>query len=266
MLPVALFCGLWYAIAGWRPFYGLHDIPIMEPLFVALPIGLMMGDVPQALILGCSISMMYVGMLAPGSELPADKSLAGLVGVSIGLAIGADAEMAVVLAVPFGVFGVFLNTLRRMINGKFAHNADACPLKCDTKGIARNAILYPFLMNLITKFPVAFCIVYFGADVAEGVIGAMPEWVMNGLSVAGGMLPAIGFGLLLMIMGRAAIFPFFFLGFFFVQYLGLNTIAAVCFAAPIAVIITLMSKENQDEVLAKTQKMLPSDDDDDDEE
>lgn len=266
MLPVALFCGLWYAITGWRPGYGTHSM-FMEPLFCALPIGILMGNVPQAMILGAAIGMMYVGMIAPGSELPSDKALAGIVGVSIGLAINADPATAVLLAVPFGVFGTFLNTLRRLINGKFVHQADACAVKCDTKGIARNGILYPLIMNLVTKGPVAFIIVYFGADVAQALIEKFPAWVMHGMSVAGGVLPAIGFGLLLMIMGRPAIFPFFFLGFFFVKYFSLSTTAAVCFGLPIAIIIVLMMKESQDETLGKAQKLITvtSDDDDDEE-
>lgn len=56
MLPVAIFCGFWYGIGRWRLCYGTHDIPFMEPLFVALPIGLIMGNVPQALIIGAAIS------------------------------------------------------------------------------------------------------------------------------------------------------------------------------------------------------------------
>lgn len=264
MLPVALFCGIWYSIAGWRPGYGTHSM-IMEPLFAALPIGIIMGNIPQAMILGAAISMMYVGMIAPGSELPSDKALAGLVGIPIALAVGADASTAVLLAVPFGVLGTFLNTVRRLLNGKCAHNADVCAASGKIGGIGVNAVLYPFLINFITKFPVAFAIVFFGAEVAESVISVLPEWIMNGLSVAGGVLPAIGFGLLLLIMGRPTIFPFFFLGFFFVKYFGLNTTAAVCFALPMAVIITLMTKEAQDEVLLKAKKAETSGDDEDDE-
>lgn len=267
MLPVALFCGLWYAISGWRPGYGTHDM-FMLPLFASLPIGLIMGKVPEAMMYGSAISMMYVGMVAPGSELPADSALAGLVGIPIALAIGADTATAVLIAVPFGVFGVFLNTLRRIINGRFATYADKCAMKADTAGISRAAILFPLLMNLITKFPVAFGIVYFGADAAQKVVDLCPKWIMHGFSVAGGLLPAIGFGILLLVMGKKSLFAFFFIGFFMVEYLHLSTIAIVCFAIPVAFAVVLISMEQEEQVLKQAAKIASknsSDDDDDDE-
>lgn len=264
MLLVALFAGLWYTFAGWRPGYSTHEI-WMFPLIVAWPIGIIMGDVPNAMILGSAISMMYVGLIAPGAEMPADMSLAGLIGIPIGLSIGADPGTAVMIAVPFGVLGVFLNQIRRTINSKFAHMADKYALVCNEKGITRCAIWYPLLMNFVLKFPPAFLIVYFGADLAKGIINMLPHWMLNGISVAGGILPAIGFAIILRMIGKKSIFPFFFIGFFLVQYFKVSTIAAACFAIPIAIVIVLLTKENQDEVMTKTQALLAVNTQNDDE-
>lgn len=264
MLSVALFAGIWYAFAGWRPGYSTHEI-WMFPLFVALPIGFLMGDVNQAMIIGCAISMMYVGLVAPGSEMPADMSLAGLIGIPIALSIGADTGTAVAIAVPFGVLGVFLNQLRRIINANFAHRADKYALEGNTKEITRCAVWYPLIMNLVLKFPPAFIGVYFGAEVVDKFIKLLPEWMLNGLSVAGGIMPAIGFAVLIRMISKKSIFPFFFIGFFLVQYFHISTIAAACFGIPVAVIIVLMQKESQEAVLAKTMAKQGVDDDDDDE-
>lgn len=73
MLGVAIFCGLYYAFAGWRPLYLTHSIWLF-PLTSALPIGLLMGDVKGAMILGAAISMLYVGLIAPGAEISADAA------------------------------------------------------------------------------------------------------------------------------------------------------------------------------------------------
>ena len=102
MLGVAIFCGLYYAFAGWRPLYLTHSIWLF-PLTSALPIGLLMGDVKGAMILGAAISMLYVGLIAPGAEISADGCAAGIIGVAVGLAIGADTGTAIAIAVPFGV-------------------------------------------------------------------------------------------------------------------------------------------------------------------
>lgn len=262
MFYVALFAGLWYTFAGWRPGYSTHEI-WMFPLTVALPIGLIMGDVPGAMILGSAIGMLYVGLVAPGSETPADMSLAGLIGISIGLSIDADPGTAIMIAVPFGVLGVFLNQIRRTVNAKFAHMADKYALACDEKGIARCAILHPLIMNFILKFPPAFMTVYYGAAVVEKFINMLPVWMLNGIAVAGGVLPAIGFAIIINMIGKRSIFPFFFLGYFLVQFFQVSTIAAACFGIPMAIIIVLMTKENQDEVLSQTNKLLEGSSDED---
>lgn len=263
MLGVALFAGIWYSIAGWRPGYSTHEI-WMFPLFCALPIGLIMGDVSGAMIIGCAISMMYVGMVAPGSEMPADMSLAGLIGIPIALSIGADTGTAIAIAVPFGVLGVFLNQIRRIINANFAHMADKCALKGDTRGITSCAMWYPLIMNFVTKFPFAFIGVYYGSTVIENLLAILPEWVLNGLSVAGGVMPAIGFAVLIRILSdRKSIFPFFFLGFFLVQFFEVSSIAAACFGIPIAVIIVLMQKDIQEEILVQVKSTANADEEDD---
>lgn len=263
MLWVALFCGLWYGFAGWRPGYSTHEI-WMFPLLPALPIGLLMGDLSNAIIIGCAISMMYVGLVAPGSEMPADMSLAGLIGIPIALAIGADTGTAVAIAVPFGVLGVFLNQIRRIINGNLAHKSDKYALDGNTRGITGCAIWWPLVINMVTKFPFAFAAVYFGPSVVETVINVLPDFVLNGFSAAGGLMPAIGFAVLIRLIATPSIFPFFFIGFFMVKIFSISSIQAACLGIPMAVIIVLMMKESQDETVRRAVTLASTADDDDD--
>lgn len=265
MLAVAIFCGLWYTFAGWRPCYLTHNI-WLSPLVSALPIGILMGDVPGAMILGSAIGMLYVGLVAPGSEIPADQSSAGLVGVAIGLAIGADTGTAIALAVPIGSMGVFLNTLRRILNARVAHMADKHALNGNVKGIRNCAIWWPLFINFITKFPIMFIMIYFGTDVIEALLKIVPQWIMSGLSVAGGMMPAIGFAILINVIAKRSIMPFFFLGFFVVKIFGCSALQLACLGIPMAVAIVLLTKDSEDTTVKRALQTCGagnSDDDDD---
>lgn len=267
MLGVAIFCGLWYAFAGWRPCYLTHTI-WLAPLTAALPIGIIMGDIPNAMILGSAIGMLYVGLVAPGAEIPADTSSAGLIGIAIGLAIGADTGTAIAIAVPFGVLGVFLNTLRRIINARFAHMADKHALTGNIDGIRNCAVWWPLALNLATKFPPMFIAIYFGTGVVEKVIDALPAWVMTGFSAAGSMMPAIGFAILISAIAKRSILPFFFLGFFVVKIFGCSALQLTCLGVPIVVAIVLMAKDQEDAMVNRALAgggSLADDDDDDDE-
>lgn len=101
------------------------------------------------------------------------------------------------------MLGVFLNTLRRIINARFAHMADKYALEGNTKGIRNCAIWWPLAMNIVTKFPFMFVAVYYGTTVIDKLVDVLPAWVMTGFSVAGGMMPAIGFAILINVIGQA---------------------------------------------------------------
>ncbi len=64
----------------------------------------------------------------------------------------------------------------------------------------------PLLMGLIT-----FLALLLGADVMKSFLDQIPEWVNTGLQVAGNMLPALGFALLMSVMFNKKVAPYFFL-------------------------------------------------------
>ena len=65
--------------------------------------------------------------------------------------------------------------------------------------------------------------------------------------MVGGILPALGVGMLLNFLGQKKILPFFFLGFFLAQFLGLSTMAITIFGAIIAFIIYLFGENKEKE-------------------
>ena len=60
-LLLAVVAGLWYWYAMCRVGYTLQHI-FCQPLVMAVPFGLIMGDLSTALIIGAGIEMMYVGL------------------------------------------------------------------------------------------------------------------------------------------------------------------------------------------------------------
>ena len=66
---------------------------------------------------------------------------------------------------------------------------------------------------------VAFGVVYFGAAKAAEYVHFVPKWISEGLGMAGGLMPAIGFGILLNIMLRKEYVAYYILGFILAAYL-----------------------------------------------
>ena len=82
-----------------------------------------------------------------------------------------------------------------------------------------------------------FVIGFAGAMSAEGlekVISLIPAWLNTGLSVAGAMLPAIGFAMILNVMAKKELIPFVLLGYCAIAYFKLPnclTISTKAFTA-----------------------------------
>ena len=76
----------------------------------------------------------------------------------------------------------------------------------DTRGIER--VNYLALLALGTfYFLCAFLPIYFGAEHAKTIIDVLPQRLIDGLGVAGGIMPAIGFAVLLKIMMKKRLHP-----------------------------------------------------------
>ena len=82
---------------------------------------------------------------------------------------------------------------------------------------------------------VGFCTIYFGSSVVENVLNNIPEVVMKSLEVAGGLLPAVGFALLLQPMMTSKNSLYFFLGFIMVA--SQSVLAVTAFGVVVAFIV-----------------------------
>ena len=77
------------------------------------------------------------------------------------------------------------------------HRVDNAVSKMNRGAIIRNNTIYPMLMNILLYGVPTFLAVYFGADFVANIIESIPEKIISGLAVGGGMIGAVGFALLL---------------------------------------------------------------------
>ena len=79
------------------------------------------------------------------------------------------------------------------------HKADKFAEECNTSGIERINYLGMALL-FVFYFVVTFLPISLGAEAAKEIVELLPEWLIAGFGVAGGLMPAIGFAMLLNIM------------------------------------------------------------------
>ena len=245
MLIVSIFTGIYYWIMKTDVGYAITHA-IRQPLFSALLIGLVMGDVKQAGIIGAAVQILYIGSVAAGSNLPADDCLAGLIAIPIALKSGLSPELAIAIAVPVGVMGVFVDQLRKTINVIFVHMADKYAEEGNTRQITLCNVLYPTLLSFFMRFPIPFLANLYGADAVKSFMDTVPQWIIHGFSVAGGLLPALGFALTMFVIGRKEMLPWFFIGYFMIRFSGMPVIGAAIFGLCAVLLITMYKRKSEE--------------------
>lgn len=203
------------------------------------------GDLKQGLIIGGGIAAAFAGIIAPGGNLPTDSALAATTVIPIALATGLSAEQAIAFAVPMGLVGSFVTNLRKIVNVIFVHRADKCAENGDSAGLTRCAIIYPPLIELPLLFLPVFLVVMFGQDAMLAFMNSVPTWVMHGLEVAGGVMPAIGFALIMNMIGKPKMIPYTIVGFILVKCMGLNNITAGLMAGCAAFLVVMAKRDRE---------------------
>lgn len=209
---------------------------LSRPLISGTIVGIILGDVKTGIIIGSAVQALYLSLIVPGGVASADITFVAYPAIAIAMLSGADADVAVALAATIGLLGVTLFNLIETVNTFWNHLADKYAEKNDLKGFWRANALYPQITTFALRFIPTFLAVYFGAQYAENFLNAIPPSLMQIMGTLGGILPAVGIGLLLsQIMKERTLVVYFLVGFVCVVFLNLNMIALTIVGAAIAV-------------------------------
>ena len=219
----------------------------LYPIWSGFLVGLVMGRPMEGMMLAAAINLPYIGFITAGGSMPGNAMFAGSVGTAFGLVSGLPVEQVMTISVLLGSVAVMAWNAYMTINSVWVHMAEKAAAKGNLKMVRFFNYVPSFFVSFILNGIPALLIVIYG-QVAGEWLAAMPQWIMDAFSLVGGILPALGVGMLLNFMGQKKILPFFFLGFFLAQFLGLNTMAVTVFGAIIAFILYLFGEKKETEV------------------
>lgn len=225
----ALILALYYGLFSTKCLILLIG-PQMYGSIIGLFVGLIMGDASKGIAIGAAIHTIYLGVVQYGGTVPSDQFLACIIAIPLAMSAGLDTNTAVALAATFGALGVAFDTIWKTINTSvWSPYIDKCVEKLDYKGILRGAGLFPILTSIVLRAPIVFLLLYFGADTVGWLVDNLPQKLLHGFSVMGSILPAMGFGIFINILGRPIQIPFFICGFFVMKLLNLPVLGCAVF-------------------------------------
>jgi len=210
---------------------------LSRPLVLGPLVGLTLGDPVQGVIIGATLELIFMGNIKIGAAIPPDVITGGVLGTAFAIMSGKGPAIALAIAVPVSILaemilsGLFV--LRSIFNSSFNKFAEEGNYRKIELLHVSSGLLKPLLMGLLT-----FLALFLGTDIMKSFLDSIPAWVQSGLQVAGNMLPAVGFALLMNLMFNQKAAAYFFLGFILASYLKLPMIAIGGLGVITAIIIT----------------------------
>ncbi|EMI5491503.1 PTS sugar transporter subunit IIC [Providencia stuartii] len=221
---------------------------LVKPSMAGFFAGLIMGDVTTGLFIGGTLNLLVLGVGNFGGASIPDYMTGAVLGTTFAIMSGEGAEFGATIAVPIGLLMVQLDILARFTNTFIHHKADSL--------IERGNIKLASRMNLVGQLPISlsrmipvFLALVLGSAFVNNVVQHVPESIMNGLKVSGGMLPALGIAILMRYLPIKKNISFLILGFFLAAYLSVPILGAAIIG--LAVAIYIFNADNQKAQLAQ---------------
>ena len=216
-----------------------------RPLVASLIVGLILGDVQSAMVVGIPLQIMYMGNVTTGGAVAWDLSYATYVGTAAAVVFGKgmDAAGLIGLATVFAGIGGLVGQL--MWNVSYALNlplnriAQKYAEDGDTKHMFVPNVVYGQTIGFLCRFIPALIVLtgMTAASTQADFVNLIPGWLTIALSTFGGMMAALGMGIILSFLLKKKWYIVIFLaGFVGVTYLQLSTMAIAVMATIIAVI------------------------------
>lgn len=233
--------------------YALGTSLLSRPIVTGLFTGLVLGDLKTGIVMGATLELAFIGSFSVGAAIPPDVVTGGVLGTAFAITADAGPETALLLGLPIATLtlilkNVYLGLLIPIMNQK----ADKYALEGNYKGIERMHLTAGFGLSLMLGLVVMVSFVV-GSKTIGDLLNMIPDFIQHGLSVATGLIPALGFAMLARLLINKEVAPYFFLGFALAAYLEIPVTGIAIFGAIVAVVVVnIMNVRGNQENSAQT--------------
>lgn len=218
MLVKALLVAFWAGLCSLDD--GGMQLQIRKPLLAGTITGLILGDLTQGLIIGGTLELMWLGVNSVGAYTPPDITGGAIIGVTVGITSGGGVAAGVAFAVSAATLILQLIVLLQTYLSVHIHRAEAAAVAGDFDKANRWHLYSGILLFFARAIP-CYIAVYIGNTVLSDFIAWLPKFIITGLNVASGIIPAVGISMLLTMMLKKDMWMYLVGGFVFAAYLGL---------------------------------------------
>lgn len=228
----------------------LEALFIFRPIIVCTLSGLILGDVETGLVAGGLTELVFAGLTSAGGTQPPNPVLAGVMTTVLAYTTGADVKTTIGLALPFSFLMqyiiLFYYSIFSMFVPKFTKYAETGEYrKFSYLVMATNGIIG------LSYALVVFLCAYIAQEPMRNLVESMPAWLSHGFEIAGGILPAVGFALLLRIMLKKEFSGYLIIGFLIASFLNYANLLPVALMGTALALIQYYADQQRGEEIKK---------------
>lgn len=257
-MEITLVQGLLLAIAAiiQGVDFWLEGFYIFRPIIVSTVAGAILGDIQTGLVVGGVTELAFAGLTPAGGTQPPNPILAGVMGVVLAHTTNASPQAAMALALPFSLLMQYVILFFYSTFAFFMRKMDKAVEEVDTAAIGRINFITTAIVA-ITYGVVVFLCGYLAQDYMQELVAMLPVWLTHGFEVIGGILPAVGFAMLLNTMLKREFMPFLLIGFVIASFLDFANLLPVAVVGLALALFVYNIDSNIVKNLAKN-KMTPA--------
>lgn len=203
--------------------YSLEVFFWFRPIIIGTITGLILGDLKVGIISGGLAELAFAGLTPAGGNQPPNPVLAGVMTPVLAHTTGMGPEQALVLALPFSFLMQYIIIMFWSGYSFLMPKFDKYAKEAETGKFERLALGSLFLVGIVYALVVFLC-AYSAQDFMRTLVGMMPLWLTHGFGILGGILPAIGFAMLLKMMLKNWLIPYLIFGFIFTTFIPFNNL------------------------------------------
>lgn len=220
-----------------------------RPIIVSTLVGLVLGDLQTGVMIGATLELAFLGAVPIGASNPPDMVSGAVIATAFVILSGQDVGTAVTLAITVATLVALLdNVLMMFVLTEAGHIAD----KYAEEGNCDKIDMIVRVASIGNKALLALVVAlgyYFGIPVIEQILAIIPEFIIHGMDVVAGLLPAVGVAMLARMILTKELSPFLLFGFLITAYLGVPTFGVALAGLGVATLVYFTQNKAQKEVI-----------------
>lgn len=209
---------------------------ISQPVVAGFLTGLIMGDMKTGLFVGATLQLMTLGITSFGGASVPDYQTAALIGTYITVSTHQPTSIGITLAIPVALLIVQADVLKWSVNIFCQQRAERYAEAGKYRMVEWMQYLATIFTTCVSGIPVLLTVIL-GPKLVGSFINYVPDWLSGGLKTAGGLLPAVGIGMLLRYLPTRDYFPYLIIGFVLAVYLKMPILGISLIGLAIALIL-----------------------------